>query len=67
VAATLLHGAALHIDVSDFENDARDDELARACTIYRGELLEGIQAGSEPFELWLGGERSRLHDLEHFQ
>jgi DNA-binding SARP family transcriptional activator len=61
--AILLHGAALHIDVSDFENDARDDELERACTIYRGEFLEGIQAGSETYELWLGGERTRLHDL----
>src|SRR5262249_41061463 len=54
------------VDVSEFEQFARSrdpDELERAAALYRGDLLEGISAGSAQFEEWLRAERERLHEL----
>ena len=58
-----LDGAALGSDIVEFETHAQRGELEAACALYLGELLQGLQVRSQPFESWLGGERTRLHGL----
>ena len=36
---------------------------SRACDLYEGELLAGLESGSDVFEQWLRTERQRLGDL----
>src|SRR5262249_31098491 len=47
--------AALALDPADFE--VPHDELLALC---RGELLEGLESGSAPFDRWLALERARV-------
>jgi len=47
--------AALALDPADFE--VPRDELLALC---RGELLEGLESGSAPFDRWLAEERARV-------
>jgi TolB-like protein/DNA-binding winged helix-turn-helix (wHTH) protein len=47
--------AALALDPADFE--VPHDELLALC---RGELLEGLESGSAPFDRWIGEERARV-------
>jgi len=57
---------AVTVDVTEFEHLAGTDDperLERAATLYQGDLLEGISAGSAPFEEWLRAERERLYEL----
>jgi TolB-like protein len=54
------------VDVVEFEEAiSRGDPtaLARAFTLYRGDLLEGLNFDESPFEEWLIGERRRLNAL----
>lgn len=74
-----LDPAKVTIDVCEFEQALRSrnpEQLASSFTLYRGELLEGLNLQGEPFEEWLVGERRRLrasaiegltHLLEHQQ
>ena len=39
------------------------DALDEAAGLYRGDLLEGLVIGAEPFEEWLVAERERLREL----
>ena len=60
-----LAGAAVDVDVAAFEELGRNDSasgLAAAAELYRGPLLDGFAVRAEPFEEWLGQERSRLHE-----
>jgi TolB-like protein len=62
----------IEVDVADFERLAASDDpddLSRALTLYRGDLLEGLVVREEGFEDWLRGARARLRDLacEGFQ
>jgi hypothetical protein len=61
-----LDAAHLSVDVSEFEEAVRDGDpvsLVRASTLYRGQLLEGLNLEEVPFEDWLIGERRRLNTL----
>jgi TolB-like protein/DNA-binding SARP family transcriptional activator len=54
------------VDVGEFEQAAQShdaDKLAQALTLYRGELLEGLDLQAEPLEEWLVGERRRLRNI----
>lgn len=53
------------IDVLEFErlsNSSKRDELERAITLYRGELLEGFHSRADAFDDWLLSERKRLRE-----
>lgn len=41
----------------------KPEELARACALYRGDLLEDVSVRDEGYEEWLLVERQRLHGL----
>ena len=61
--ALALPAALVRADVADLDRraasaDARD--LERVAATYRGEFLEGLVAGEEPFDAWIAGERERL-------
>jgi len=61
-----LDPAAVEVDALEFEKlvaAGTPESLARACALYRGDLLEDISTGDPPFEEWLFYERARLHDL----
>lgn len=61
-----LDAARVIVDVGEFEDAMRGRDpaaLARAFTLYRGELLEGLNFDECPFEEWLIGERRRLNAL----
>jgi DNA-binding SARP family transcriptional activator len=54
------------IDVQRFEALSRSEsasDLSLAASLYRGELLAGLDIRSEPFEEWLAAERARLRSL----
>ena len=58
-----LDGAAVRVDVADFEQAASGSDAAsaaRAAALYRGPFLAGMSAGEAPFEEWLAAERERL-------
>jgi DNA-binding SARP family transcriptional activator len=53
-------------DIDEFETLAASqdiDELERFAGVYRGELLDGLEIDSTPWEEWLGPERQRIRDL----
>src|SRR5689334_13063695 len=61
-----LDPAALIVDVTLFEqllSAGTSAALERATTLYRGELLDGIDVHDTSFEDWLAGERQRLAHL----
>lgn len=60
-----LDVAPVDVDVLRFEQLIRRDSprsLEEAVTLYRGDLLEGLDVSEEPFEEWLLGERTRLRE-----
>ena len=71
-AALVIAGDRVSLDPAAAEVDALDlprlaagdapDDLERAVSLYRGELLEGLDAASGQFEDWLRGERLRLFE-----
>lgn len=58
-----LDTSSIAIDVSEFNEACNEPSLVnlkRAAALYRGPLLDGLNARSDLFEEWLLGERSRL-------
>jgi TolB-like protein/Tfp pilus assembly protein PilF len=58
--------AAVSIDVTEFERligDGTPEAVARAMSLYRGDLLDGLEVKDPAFEEWLLMERQRLRDL----
>src|SRR5262249_49323137 len=61
-----VHEPGVSVDAVTFERLARDGtigSLQEAATLYRGDLLSGIDVGEEAFEDWLRAERERLPEL----
>ncbi len=61
-----LDRAAVAVDVQEFEQligEGTPDAVARATTLYRGDLLDGLDVRDPAFEEWLLLERQRLRDL----
>ena len=61
-----LDPAAVNVDAVTFENlvaAGTHEHLGKACTLYRGDLLEDATIRDPPFEEWLFYERQRLRDL----
>jgi DNA-binding SARP family transcriptional activator len=61
-----LDAAEVAVDVQEFEQligDGTPDAVARAATLYRGDLLDGLDVRDPAFEEWLLFERQRLRDL----
>jgi DNA-binding SARP family transcriptional activator len=61
----VLREQGCDVDVHRFEQLARHDDTASllaAAELYRGDLVERLDAGSE-FALWLASERERLREL----
>ncbi len=57
-----IAGDSLAIDVSAFEDHLEHTRDHDAMKLYRGELLNGfVLRGNPEFEIWLSGERERLH------
>ena len=68
-ALCLARSPHIQSDLETFESLFRTDDrstLARAASLYRGPLLEGIKLRGEPFEDWLLAERQRL-SLAHMR
>ena len=61
-----LDRAEVAVDVQEFEQlfgEGTPDAVARATTLYRGDLLDGLDVRDPAFEEWLLFERQRLRDL----
>ena len=61
-----LNPTSVDVDVVKFERQVAEGTpaaLERAATLYRGELLEGLDLQEAPFEEWLLAERERLREL----
>src|SRR5262245_987008 len=61
-----LERAVVTVDVAEFEQligEGRMECLARAMTLYRGDLLDGLDLRDAAFDEWLLMERQRLRDL----
>ncbi|MCZ6868240.1 MAG: BTAD domain-containing putative transcriptional regulator, partial [Gammaproteobacteria bacterium] len=58
-----LNTAEIRIDAVQFEELAHSGSLEAAAAIYDGDLAEGLNEISEPFDDWLAAERLRLHEL----
>ena len=64
--AVALDAASVSVDVDQLEaaaagNDTRALEQVAVC--YKGEFLDGLRIGEQPFEDWRAVERERLHGL----
>src|SRR5262245_54047734 len=62
-AAVWLEADGVDVDVLAFERLAdrpRDDALARAAELYRGDLLDGVVVEAAAFDEWLAPRRARL-------
>ena len=65
-ATLTLDHALVAVDVQDFEklmNEGTSEAVARAMSLYRGDLLDGEDVRDAPFEEWLLIERQRLRGL----
>jgi DNA-binding SARP family transcriptional activator len=51
---------ALRADVLEFEKAFDENRLDAAVALYRGDFLEGFDAGTRAFDEWADGERLRL-------
>ena len=61
-----LDAAKVAVDVQEFEHrldEGTPEAVARAATLYRGDLLDGLDVRDPVFEEWLLFERQRLRDL----
>ena len=59
-----LDPAAVEVDVVAFEAALAantEESLRQACTLYRGDFLDGFQIQEERFDQWVLAERDRLH------
>ncbi len=55
-----LDPQSIDVDVIAFGNAERLGDVAAAAALYRGSLLDGIDAGDDEFEAWLSAERNIL-------
>ena len=58
-----LDPSAVTVDVIAFEQrmaEGTPEALTEGAELYRGELLDGLLVGEQPFDDWLLGERERL-------
>ena len=56
---------AIEVDALEFEqliDDGSPTALEQAAALYRGDLLDGIEAHDPCFESWLRDERQRLRE-----
>jgi DNA-binding SARP family transcriptional activator/TolB-like protein/Flp pilus assembly protein TadD len=61
-----LSPSAIDVDAVEFDRLARDpspEAAARAVTIYRGHLLNGLDVDEGPFNEWLLSRRERLREF----
>ena len=61
-----LDRAEVAVDVGEFEQligEGTPEAMERAATLYRGDLLDGLDVRDPAFEEWLLFERQRLRDL----
>ncbi|HEX6120596.1 MAG TPA: BTAD domain-containing putative transcriptional regulator, partial [Dongiaceae bacterium] len=61
-----LDPAAVSVDVAEFERltgEGTPDSIGRAMSLYRGDLLDGLDLRDPSFEEWVLMERQRLRDL----
>jgi TolB-like protein/DNA-binding SARP family transcriptional activator/Flp pilus assembly protein TadD len=61
-----LDAAKVAVDVQEFEHrldEGTPEAVARAASLYRGDLLDGLDVRDPVFEEWLLFERQRLRDL----
>lgn len=61
-----LQADAVTVDAAEFERLARSDmpaALRQAASLYRGDLLAGLEIRASAFEEWLTAERERLRSL----
>jgi len=61
-----LDGEAVTVDVAEFEQligTGTPEAIARATTLYRGDLLDGLDVRDSAFDDWLLMERQRLRAL----
>ncbi len=58
-----LNDALVWCDAVALGDAVRDDYLARALELFRGELLPGFHADAPGFERWLAEERDRVREL----
>jgi DNA-binding SARP family transcriptional activator len=61
-----LDGAGLEVDAVSFQNliaSGTAADLEKAVSLYRGELLEGLDLPDPGLQAWLEDERRRFHDL----
>ena len=62
----LFSDGALNVDVIQFEGLAESSDeagLERAADLYQGTLMDGLDARSESFDIWLSAEQIRLLDM----
>jgi len=62
----ILDTQAVTVDVAEFEQligEGKSESLAPAITLYRGDLLDGLDLRDAAFEEWLLTERQRLRGL----
>ena len=60
-----LEAASIATDTGDFErliDEGTITSLERAAALYRGELLDGMLVGAEPFEDWLRAKRQMFRE-----
>lgn len=61
-----LDASICELDATDFDalsKESTEAALARAASLYKGDLLQGFQLRSESFSDWLRAERERLHEV----
>ena len=61
-----LNPALVSVDAADLEaalEEGSPGALARAATLYKGDLLDGLAVDETPFEEWRVVERERLREL----
>lgn len=62
----VLTSAAIHVDVSEFEQLVQDDtieNLTSAAALYRGDLLQNLSVSAPEFEDWLVTEQRRYRQM----
>jgi DNA-binding SARP family transcriptional activator/tetratricopeptide (TPR) repeat protein len=62
-ATVWIEPGAVDVDVLEFERclaASTDESLTRATSLYRGDLLEGVDVGEPTFDEWLVPTRERL-------
>ncbi len=55
-----LRAGCISVDAVEFDRLAKNGEAARAASLYRGPLLDGLEVRDEAFDEWAQGEGRRL-------